>query len=480
MKSKILVVDDEPDALDVLGFKLKEAGYIPLFAKDGTRALAAALLVLPWGAAAPLDLADLVSPPLVREWVRPDYPPEALAKKQDGSVQLQVVVDATGAVTSARAVKSSAPEFEAPAVAAVKLWRFSPATDGGRPVAKCMTFTFPFHAADMKRPAGLLPPRAAIESLAYAPQVAAKERLRTEPDYPDALAERGLPGKVKIEFTIGADGQPQALKILGVTHSDFVPPALAAIGQWRYEPARMGDLIVDSTMQTVLEFGVLGLKRSDVFKAAGLTALPAPEGAESASDPEPLVSVDPIFPRELATAGKTGTAAVDLTVGPEGTVTAVELATASEPAFGQALAAALAAWQFSPARQRSGPPVSARVRCTHEFKLEGTPEERLVNLLRAGDATKFSAKGLDRPLRPILRVGPEFPTLREPATAKREVTVEFIIDREGRARLPRVVAGGDDEALAWAAATAISRWVFEPPRRSGQSADVIVAIPLVF
>ncbi len=42
MKSKILVVDDEPDALEVLGFKLKEAGYTPIFAKDGTRAIAAA------------------------------------------------------------------------------------------------------------------------------------------------------------------------------------------------------------------------------------------------------------------------------------------------------------------------------------------------------------------------------------------------------------------------------------------------------
>jgi DNA-binding response OmpR family regulator len=40
MKTKILVVDDEPDALEVLGFKLREAGYQPIFAKDGTRALA--------------------------------------------------------------------------------------------------------------------------------------------------------------------------------------------------------------------------------------------------------------------------------------------------------------------------------------------------------------------------------------------------------------------------------------------------------
>jgi two-component system phosphate regulon response regulator PhoB len=42
MKSKILIVDDEPDALEVLGFKLREAGYAPLFAKDGARAIAIA------------------------------------------------------------------------------------------------------------------------------------------------------------------------------------------------------------------------------------------------------------------------------------------------------------------------------------------------------------------------------------------------------------------------------------------------------
>ncbi len=42
MKPKILVVDDEPDALEVLGFKLKEAGYLPIFAKDGARAITAA------------------------------------------------------------------------------------------------------------------------------------------------------------------------------------------------------------------------------------------------------------------------------------------------------------------------------------------------------------------------------------------------------------------------------------------------------
>lgn len=47
IKPKVLVVDDEPDALEVLAFKLKEAGYLPLLARDGARALALAREELP-------------------------------------------------------------------------------------------------------------------------------------------------------------------------------------------------------------------------------------------------------------------------------------------------------------------------------------------------------------------------------------------------------------------------------------------------
>lgn len=39
MKPKILIVDDEPDALELLAFKLRESGYEPLTAADGLRAL---------------------------------------------------------------------------------------------------------------------------------------------------------------------------------------------------------------------------------------------------------------------------------------------------------------------------------------------------------------------------------------------------------------------------------------------------------
>lgn len=59
MKAKILLVDDEPDALEIFGFKLREAGCEPLYAQDGARALALAREVHP-----DLIVLDLMLPEL--------------------------------------------------------------------------------------------------------------------------------------------------------------------------------------------------------------------------------------------------------------------------------------------------------------------------------------------------------------------------------------------------------------------------------
>ena len=59
MKSKILVVDDEPDALELVGFNLKRAGFEVLTASDGTEALKKARELLP-----NLIVLDLMLPEL--------------------------------------------------------------------------------------------------------------------------------------------------------------------------------------------------------------------------------------------------------------------------------------------------------------------------------------------------------------------------------------------------------------------------------
>ena len=52
-------------------------------------------------------------------------------------------------------------------------------------------------------------------------------------------------------------------------------------------------------------------------------------------------------------------------------------------------------------------------------------------------------------------------------------------DRDGRVRLPRVKSATKKE-FGWAAATAISQWVFERPMRKGAAVDVTVTIPVSF
>ena len=65
---------------------------------------------------------------------RPQYPQEAFVKKIEGTVELEILIDANGRVIRARVVKSI-PLLDAAAIQTVQQWIFSPAIKNGRPVA---------------------------------------------------------------------------------------------------------------------------------------------------------------------------------------------------------------------------------------------------------------------------------------------------------------------------------------------------------
>ena len=64
----------------------------------------------------------------------PVYPATMRGKKVEGVVTVLFIVDPTGKVTNPRVEKSTHPEFERPAVDAVKQWKFEPAVKGGQRV----------------------------------------------------------------------------------------------------------------------------------------------------------------------------------------------------------------------------------------------------------------------------------------------------------------------------------------------------------
>jgi periplasmic protein TonB len=73
----------------------------------------------------------------------PAYPESARKKGAEAVVKLKVRISATGEVTDVTLLAGDEP-FAAAAIAAVKAWRYQPATDEGKPVASTRIVSIPF------------------------------------------------------------------------------------------------------------------------------------------------------------------------------------------------------------------------------------------------------------------------------------------------------------------------------------------------
>ncbi len=84
--------------------------------------------------------ADQVAvPPKVLESVRPQYPPIARARGQEGVVVVQAIIDRQGAVErDALQVVKSQPPFDDAALAAFRQWKFRPGRDDSGQVVRVL------------------------------------------------------------------------------------------------------------------------------------------------------------------------------------------------------------------------------------------------------------------------------------------------------------------------------------------------------
>lgn len=80
-------------------------------------------------------LGSGVVPPVVIRRVEPAYTNEALQRKIEGSVVLEIVILEDGTVGTARVVRSLDPGLDQNAIAAAKQWKFVPGKLNGQPVA---------------------------------------------------------------------------------------------------------------------------------------------------------------------------------------------------------------------------------------------------------------------------------------------------------------------------------------------------------
>ena len=94
-----------------------------------------------------LDMADLDQAPTLVSSVPPVYPAALRRAKVEGTVVLVFVLSEEGRVEDPRVESSSHPEFENPAVSAVKRWRFQPGEKNGEAVRTYMRLPIRFRAA---------------------------------------------------------------------------------------------------------------------------------------------------------------------------------------------------------------------------------------------------------------------------------------------------------------------------------------------
>ena len=83
----------------------------------------------------------------------------------------------------------------------------------------------------------------------------AKVLHNPEPRYPVQARRRGLQGEVVLEVQILANGQPGEIDIVaGSGHALLDQAALAALRDWRFQPARQGGRAVSATLHVPVRF----------------------------------------------------------------------------------------------------------------------------------------------------------------------------------------------------------------------------------
>ena len=410
--------------------------------------------------------------PFVSSWAAPERPAGWPRDQPTPDVVVEFAVSATGEVIDAKAEPTAEPALAEAAEAAVRQWKFEPAISGGRPVACALRVPVRFASRSSRQQVSWIPPQPLPRT---SPTVKRWGHLAM----PEIGDRRKLGGAVIIEFTVNPEGRAESPRVVAADAPDLVRPALAALAQTEFEPARQGRLLtVPAQMQAPFEFDPATGDRLEQWSANGIS----PAEGESISRfkivPVPITYCDPVYPHALILTGQRGEAAVAFTVTPAGRVRNVSVLDATAPEFGAALAAAVRHWAFRPGQTSEGKD-EARLVMRHHFEppvaAEKHPVGRLVQRLQPDGEGVAGAKGLDHPLVPLYRVGPQIAELALAGAS--EARIEFIVDREGRARLPRVLKSSSDE-FGWAAATAVSQWVFEPPLRQGEAVDVRVIIPI--
>lgn len=353
---------------------------------------------------------------------------------------------------------------------AVAQWKFSPARRDGVAVE-----------SEVRLPVVFLPVDAPEDRSDWPPEVT----QQAAPNYPYSMRAAGLKGEVTVSFVVNTAGRVVEAAALTSNNPAFDAPAIAAVLQWRFKPARRRGQSVNTRMAVPIVFqlnepggggDLYNVKKGDQSKLS-------PEWQYD--QPPKLINMAfAVYPRELLERGADGTVGINFVVDRSGHAGEFAVVSSTQPGFAQAIVAMLDASLFDPAR-KSGNPTSIVMRMDQKFSANGRGDvpvsQATKDLLSRLKSKKPIAelKELDAMPRAKSRREPVFPRALQGKTDHGEAVVEFFIDDDGTALLPRAVSASAEE-FGYAAVQAVSQWKFEPPLKGGKAVIVRAEVPINF
>ena len=213
-----------------------------------------------------------------------------------------------------------------------------------------------------------------------------------------------------------------------------------------------------------------------LLASAAAVAVSGSENETSIRELQLVKFVQPIFPSQLQTVGlPVGDVTVAVSRDASGAPTDILTLESTHELFAAAALEAVGQWRFTPSSEASlakSPPVILRIR----FSLQGVIV--LDPTLPAAEAAALQSDRGNRPVlitnlqaleglhEPISLKMPAYPATMAVQGVEGEAKVAFYIDREGKVRMPHVVATTTPEFGATAIA-AVSDWRFNPPKKKG-------------
>ena len=353
----------------------------------------------------------------------------------------------------------------------VKDWRFAPARHAGQPVEQ-----------DVRVPFIVVAPGNSIKKDQTFPHVIKQYR----PVYPVSMRRSGMRGEVLVDFIVNIEGRVIRPHVIRSLNPAFDEPAIDSVSRWVFEPGTVNGIPVYTHMKVPIIFTLYdtpggGGDGLEVRKKGAQSKMPEAVRVDVA--PKMIGIVYPVYPYELLRDYVDGLAQVSYVVDQQGRVTLSHVRKADKPEFGLALQAAVDRFEYEPGL-KGGRPNDAIMGFEQEFDTSNTDlvtiaDERLLRLERKHPEKIGNAGALDTPLKAEITRSPIFPRSLPAQVTRGDTVVEFLVDEDGRPRLPRIVSASDP-AFGYSAVQAIALWRFPPPRIKGDPVVVRVREPFTF